>query len=484
MRWTLVVVGIALATSVSAESALEQLQNAPKPIFKEGHTLLPLSTWGPEFDFGIRKELCENWGYCLQFGRLRPQLVERLDDPESVESKVCALAKSDPAKYPLHVVTAPAFTIRSFIDELPEETWCHDAEDNLIDGKKVWSPEAPDRTFEMIAEREERMISKVLQRAPITILTNGGEYSVGVLGFEQKRWEQDPKVMAAKGDMDWFEYVSMRKAHHELIVSDRLRELVPGRRLYVYYFTDGCSHRGRYGSWWQWAWDYKWMRPVSDMPNSSVYWRHFNDGWVGGNDCLTQALNATAQHLAVGDRLSYNWMSPGWPGKGRPAPDTSDPEHYIGYMKCYYTAGMIGGVAGYFAYDSEDNWMWQLMCLGRVQALFSHLEDFVRNSDLLPGPDLHVWSKTLPACEFPTGSKEARVLARAHHDGNQWLVTAWAAAGDAREVEVEIPRLGKISVGARSAGSVYLVRKADGQVTKTLIDTNAALPTQNMAPVD
>lgn len=461
-------------------TALEQLRVGPKPVFREGHTLIPLTTWGPEFSLEIRRELCENWGYALQFGRIRPDMLARLNDPASVEAKVCALAAENPERYPLHVTIAPAFSIRDFTDQLPAETWCTDENGRLPDGHRIFSPEAPDSTFDMIADYEANMLKQVLALAPVAVITNGGEYGLSTVGHHLKYWEKDPKVVAARGDRDWFEYISERKAHQEMIITERIRELVPDRLTYVYYPTEGCPHRDRYANWWQWTWDYAFMKPVSDLPSSSIYWKHFNSGWSGDNDALTQALNATAQHIAAGQPLSYNWMNPGWPDTGRPNPPMSDAERYMGYLKCYYTAGMIGGVAGYFAYDPVDNWIWQLMCLGHVQALFSHLEQFVRESELLPGPDRHVWSKDLPAYELPTGSNQVRVLARKHRERPEWLLVAWAADGPTQGVSVDVPDLGAVSLSARPSGSVYLARKVAGAVRLVLVDLDGMLPTARM----
>ena len=467
------------AVPMDTETLLATLRAEPVPVFRTGHTLLPLTTWGPEFPFEVRKEMTEKWGYALQFGRIRPPLVERLADPDSAESRVCALTAADPRKYPLHVTVGPAFSVRTFIDRLPAATWCRDENCELPEGKRVWSPVAPDATFRMIADFELDMLRKVLARAPITILTNGGEYSLGVLGHHRKHWERDPKVMAAKGETDWFEFISARKAHQESIVTEAIRKLVPDRRLYIYYHTSGCPHRGRYGHWWHWAWDYKHMRRVSDMSNSSIYWRHYNSGFAGNNDCLTQALNAAGQRLALDEPLSYNWMNAGWPAKGRSEPPMAEPARYMGYLKCCYTTGMIGGVAGYFAYDDPVNWLWQHMALGRVQALFSHLEAFVRESDLLPGPRTHVWSKQRPAYEFPTGEATLRVLARRHRQKARWLLTAWAAGGDARDATVTVPELGAVTLRARPSGSVYMTRgEADGRHVPVLVDADGMRPTQ------
>jgi hypothetical protein len=136
---------------------------------------------------------------------------------------------------------------------------------------------------------------------------------------------------------------------------------------------------------------------------------------------------------------------------------------------------MIGGNAGYyqflgrdgfsrpFAADHPPHWLQQLAAVAQVHAAFSHLEDFLRNGDLLPGPAKHRISKDSPAFEFPTGDKNVRVLARKHRQRAEWLVTAWVAEGDAREVTVQIPELGEVRLRARPDGAVYLASIGTGR---------------------
>jgi hypothetical protein len=228
------------------------------------------------------------------------------------------------------------------------------------------------------------------------------------------------------------------------------------------------------------------MQVVSDLPSGSNYFRHFNSGWTGNSDLLTQTLNSVAQQIAEGDPLSYNFVCGGWTRKS-PESDFSNDARYMGYLKCYYTAGMLGGVAGYFAYpkggfesfegDEPPSWLTQMLVLARVHALFSGLEGFLREGDLLPGPTKHRWSKDLPAYEFPTGDPNARVLARKHRRRAEWLVTAWAAGGQDREVGVAVPGLGAVRVEARACASVYRAILKGGQPSLTRVDANGLLPT-------
>jgi hypothetical protein len=452
---------------------LSTLRSAEKPHFRSGHTLPPLTRWGWTLPYEVRVELCEQWGYALEFGGyVGADQAAKLDDPNSLESKLCALAASDPERYPLFVLTSRA------LDKPVGDPWCRDAGGSLIDGKEVWSPEAPDSVFEEAAERMAAPLRKIGEKAPIAIVLNGGEYGLSVYGHHGKVWERDPKVVAAKGDQDWFDYISERKTHQEMFITRACEAAVPDRMLYLYYPTEACAHANRYGGWDVWAVDYRYFRTVSDTPNTSIYYKHFNDGWTGGNDMLTQALNATAQQISFGDPLSYNWMNAGWPRENLGEAAIGDPEHYMGYLKCYYTAGMIGGVAGYFSVPKEDdpNWLWQMTALSHCHALFSHLEDFLRNGDLLPGPDKHRWTKDLPAYEFPTGDPDARVVARKHRERDEWLITAWAAGGENRKVSVEIPELGKVELEARKCGSVYRATATEME----RVDEDGMLPTRGM----
>jgi hypothetical protein len=75
-------------------------------------------------------------------------------------------------------------------------------------------------------------------------------------------------------------------------------------------------------------------------------------------------------------------------------------------------------------------------------------------------------------------------LARKHRQREQWLVTAWAAAGKARDVTVFIDEVGEITLHARPAGSVYRVTaevkvQFEPPIVKMeLLDQNAMQPSR------
>jgi hypothetical protein len=153
---------------------------------------------------------------------------------------------------------------------------------------------------------------------------------------------------------------------------------------------------------------------------------------------------------------------------------------YEGFLKCLYTEGMMGAVAGYFSYpkggfdtafspDKPPQYLMQMVVLARVHALFSHQESFLREGDLLPGPNKHAKVKDQPAYEFPTGRENHRVLARKMPNGAKWLLTAWAADGVEGPTTVEIPQLGTVTLQARARGSVYVAtRHEDRPVLRQL----------------
>jgi len=466
---------------VEGKTALQFLQEAPRPKFRPDHTLPHLTRWGWEMPFEVKVELAENWGYALEFGSATPNAVRQLDNPNSIQSRLVALSASNPQKYPLSIILyRPFFDDKDFINNLPEETWCVDE-----NGKKIWSPEAPDKVFEKAGELAVEPLKRILEKkASIAIILNGGEYALTVYGFGGKIWESDKRVLKAKDGERWFDYISKRKANQESIFADIVRTEVP-KALYIYY-CNGVLYRNSYPSWWHWCYDYKYMRKVSDLPSSSLYYREFNSGWSGDSDLLTQFLNAVAQQISFGDKLSYNWVNGGWEREQLGELAFSDIEHYMGFLKCCYTAGMIGAVAGYFAYpkrgfggdlgDEPPHWLKQMMALSYVHALFSYLDDFLRSGDLLPGPNRHRWSKDLPAYEFPTGVPDSRVLVRKHSQRDEWLITAWSTDDKDKEVSVEIPNLGKVNLLARKSGSVYSAKLVNGKPSLTLIDIDGMYP--------
>ena len=394
----LIMIGL-LLDPAAGKTLLEHLDSAPKPTFKQPNRLLPLSRWGWSMPYEVRVALCENWGYALEFdGYVTEAAVDDLGRrPQSANARVVALAAQDPSRYPLFVLAHRPLVGRNRVAlpaDLAAQLYVRDADGNpILDNGQTntWrliSPEAPDAIYEWAAEGTAAPLRRLRALTPIAVVLNGGEYGQSVYGHSGPFWERDPRVLAAKGERTWEDYLSSRKAHHEGIVTEAVRKALPDRRAYIWY------HFGGEPSWneWRWSHDYKYTRRLGDYPSQSLYYREFNSGWTGNSDLLTFFLCAYAQAAErYGDKLSYNWVCGGWPPGA-----ISGIDRYTGFLKCLYTAGMIGGVAGYFAEpegmrgddvgERPPEHLQQMMALGRVHALFSHVEDFLFEGALLPAP--------------------------------------------------------------------------------------------------
>ncbi|MBA3936377.1 MAG: hypothetical protein H0X38_02860 [Planctomycetes bacterium] len=498
-------------------TAVEWLKSQPKPSFRAGTSLPRLTRYGWVLPFETRRELTENWGYALEFGGYVGQdSVDRLDNPFSDETRIVELAKADAKRYPLAVICSREMPGT----DAPLETWVRgndgkvlNAQAKSMDGTTwseasgaIFSPEAPPVVWKLAgACRADSLIALQKRGVPLSIVLNGGEYGVGILGQMQPLWAQDPAIRSAvaaepyKGN--WQDYASEKKAKAERAIADVVRAAVPKRDLYVYYTAGGGTLRNKY--WGQGDWGYQWRhcRGISDLPSSEIYFKAFNDGFTGHENMLSMALNATALEIASGDNISYNWICAGW-GRGNPKEMCADLTRWTGFLKCYYTAGMVGANVGYyelppggfaapFPANNPPEWLKQMVASAHVHALFSQVDDLIRNGDLLPGTMPHGISPTERAFEFPTGDETLRVLVRKQRvDAKKktvatWLVTAWASDGTARPATVMVPELGRLSLEARGCGSVYRATLADGKVTLVQLDGEGATFThvKNTAPV-
>jgi len=461
-------------------AALALIESEKPPVFARDHGLPPLSQWRATH-FDLQKLLAQRWGYALHFGRVTGNVVASLQDPQSASRRLLALTAADPERYPLHVIITPAGSIRDFMKQgFPDDAFIRDAAGNLVEAKRRISPLAPDSCFEMLGDHEGDLLKALRKYAPIALVTNGGEYGINASGHSGKYLAQDPRVMEAKGDRPWYEFLADHRARHDRIVRTRVRQAVPDLPLYIYYTATACGHphRNRTADWHRWGFVY---RPgTSDLPSGQSYYMHYNSGFTGDNDLLTQFLNGRAQEIAAGEPLSYNWMSPGWWRQGENKRDgpVADAKLWLGYLKCVYTAGSIGNVHGYFGanplQDPIEKTIPPILALAHAHALFSHLESFLRSGSLLPGPGKHRWSTDLPAYEFPTGDASTRVLVRKHTDEPRWLITAWAADGESRQVTVTVPDLGEVTLDAHAAGCVYIASRDAGR--------NIVLDRQDPAP--
>ncbi|AFZ02053.1 hypothetical protein Cal6303_3107 [Calothrix sp. PCC 6303] len=503
---------------------LDHLKAAPRPVFKKSHTLLPLTQGHCGLSRETYIELSDHWGYALPIDK------NNLSD----------VAKAKPG----HYRTTVGMGVQKFFDnydesntdfpKLPSSTWLRDKNGKiiLVNGRAIVSPSAPDETFQIIGDFFGQQFAQLETAVgqSIDIITNQGESGLWILGDDGPRYmEQDPTVLAKYNESNtgsWNGFVSYNKARQERVLKESLFKSLRSRPIYSWYQESYGPERGRWGNWWSWMLLYDYFlekygygKPlVSDYPAPEMYYKLHNSGWTGVNynsmvpdDALTKALNDVSGTISMGQKFTYPWVNMGWEDNG----SISEPDRFMGMMKTYYTAGAIG-VSGQYFQCSGPIWdaliknkpvatktptlIQQLSILGHVHGLFSHLEGYLRNGDLLAGSNQHTYSgkngvKVLPAMEFIAEGETkkepglyglitiptARVLARKMIGEDRWLVTTWANVGEDRDIRVKIDnRLGSLTLRARKAGSVYVVKLINGLTQITLVDTDPMNPTKNL----
>ncbi|MFM8717619.1 MAG: hypothetical protein ACKOF3_12685, partial [Spartobacteria bacterium] len=259
----------------------------PKPFFKPGHTLPPLTRFGWKSPFASRKLFAQDWGYAVEFGGYASEAsVDQVDNPFSDEAKAVALVNSDPAKYKLAVICD-----RYTPDTWSSDIWCQDADGKFLNAKAVsmdgneWSPgmrtvyrlTTPEDYWIELGRGRAKALERLRKRVPITIVLNGGEYGLGIWGFSGKAWMADPheaKFLAeqkAKG-IGELEAAHLQKARSEELTSGEVKKAVPDRLLYIYYVTAGNEAKGTQPDLQEWGGLYKVVRGrICDLHSNQHY---------------------------------------------------------------------------------------------------------------------------------------------------------------------------------------------------------------------
>ncbi len=491
-------VGQEVKASITASTFLQS--TAPPSQCKSKRTM-PLSRWGWNIPAAARIELATNWGFALEFDSYLTHglLNSALGSPTSDAGLILAAAKSGQLPNGLSV------NIDRNFDELSRDTniWARDLNgmelrsaryeavaDKLARDGRQWSPLAPVNVFRNLAKKWFSPVERITRIAHVDIILNGGEYGLSYSGFSAPYLKRDIAIREAKGDKDWYEFLSQAKANQELPFFEKAKSVAPNRRAYVYYHTGSEIHRNRTRNWKSWAFDFTYLRSVSDYPSSSLYYQHENSGWNGENDLLTQALNAIGYQIKLGRPHSYNWVSGGWPRVSKPDSGLSDSESYTGFLKMLYTAGNIGAVAGYFAYPQDGfgskfpkstppDWLLQIQALAHVHALWTYLAEFQYEGSLVPGLRNHRFSTDQPKFELKSSDKSSRILARKHANQDKWIVTAWRPQKSPKKIRIEISNSIHIEVEASSAGNTYFVHMDNEKLTTKSIDYGSMTPTSD-----
>ena len=417
---------------------IEWLRQQPRPKFREGHTLPPLTRAGWSLANDANIEFAGHWGYCLQLGGgyFNDAVADRLlNDPQDPDGQLIALAATDPKKYRLAVGTSrelPPY------DKAPPEAFARDADGRLLTGQAtsqdgttwskgmeaVISPAAPDSFWKESGRLQAAPLRRLAARCPIAVVLNFGEYGLASAAWGWKIWEKDPVILKDGNNRGWAKYGSQAQGRSQKLIADVIRGAVPDA-LYIFYAAGGSGQRNRYGWWDMHEPHYEDSRGTCSLPTAQMYFKDFNSGWLGDSDMPTMLLNARGQEIAGGEPLGYYWLCGGYKELS-PGDYCSDIRRYTGFLRFAYTAGMIGANAGYYTYPDyggpeqgaptyvrgrrgfdgrfppadPPNWLEQMVALARVHAQFSHLEHYLRQGDLLAGPFVHCWSTDQPAYEL------------------------------------------------------------------------------------
>lgn len=520
----------------------QYLQSQIHPTFKAGHRLPPLAKFWPDlvnYDSTAFYEF-SRFGYCIYInGYLSAAgASSELANPASDLSRKVKLYLSDPNRYSLCVAVSKDYVDSSVsaavdigtladyqrqVGLMAPETYLRYANGDTILGEAyywrkpcmLWSPEGHTAWQTMAHQRAEglrRLKAAGVNR--IEIIMNSGEYGSRTDAYDSVSLARDPRVVAARGSMPWQTYLDKAWAKLEGYITDSVNVVYPktNRGQYVKYCNSPRIDRGaRWRGTDNGAWGPGWPEGMnnSDLFNTELYpwfsWGaagfEYTPGWTAigtpkwkGWDMCRIALNATSQSIAVGKPLGYHWLAvtlsdqPGW----IPA------NTYMGWAKFLYTQGMIGAVVQDYSSNSQFNpqhpeasfdpanppsWLRGMVAHGQVHALFSHLDDFLFDGDLLPGPNVHDFSLDMPGYEFPASDINIHVLARKKKSAEEWIVTAFLGTNDisnttiaSKKSHVTIPGIGVMTVNARSCGSVYLVKRINGVMSMKLLDPDPANP--------
>ena len=459
-------------------------QTAPR--FRPGHTLPLLGQMhciNPPVE--LRAELARNWGFAVRLNR--PQ-----GEPELIR-----LCHENPAVFkPAAMIGNLANLEGSPSVPWPEATFLRQADGSLVEGRQIFSPEMPDAAWQLLVDGALHQIEGQLGELPAASLAtveNWTEHGIDVPINVKGHAQHDPRVLAAKGQRSWQEYVSQRKAYYEGKMRDAIKRRYPNA-LYTCYTYGGFA--GRPDG--DWAWDSRYLKTATDLPSPECYYNYFNSGFVGGKDMLT--LRLVARHLEIQEGFPHylGWLCAGYDRKiADYQGDTTqgmyaDLPRWMGYLKMSYLAGMLGAITtGEFGceirYEPFDpaqppQWLDQMRVVAHAHALFTWLEADLRNSQLLPGPQPHAWSPAQPAYEFPAGHKDTRVLVPRVNGAARWLIGAWSADAVEREVTVTVPELGEYRIRARATGTVHRVEHSGHQRKTTWLDQDGMQPSLSPQP--
>jgi hypothetical protein len=490
-------------------SPAEYLQLRPKPQFKPAHTLPRLGWLAtgalPET---LKIEMATNWFYVVPWDDAYPWSIQALTNATTEQYRFAELARDYPETYKLQVgvyryMFHSEFYTNFFITPSAGLFLTNSAGEFVNNDSTTWtdqfdytktkfiSPEATAADWEAITDQQIEWLRIINSNTPVEYIIHIGENGMGTPGNELTGWLKDPRVQAGTNGLSTFMYASYQKGRELGFITKKINQHLPDRELFTYYGTgfEGLRyvHPDLGLTFWTNAtalngFSSDIMNTNTDYPSFEMYFdgsmrfTNASDAVNSNNkDLLVRYLNAIGYNFNIGYSNNYTWTCGGWTmaDSNRLAEIT----RYTGFLKCLYTGGMVGAIPGYYATSTNTeptifgingfsgsfptnivpHWLQQIEASSRVHAQFTWLEDWLFNATLISGPQKHFMSTDQPAYEFTNTVADAtcRVMARKHNDRNEWLVTAWAAHGDARNVTVNIPDLGDITIEAAPEGNLY-----------------------------
>ena len=525
---TLVPNGFTFANGIANPNRVtwgDWLMTQSAPVAKPKHKLDYLTSyvWGQSQEYNIVLDLLNRWGYALNIGYNSGYEYNIADaktaNPTTSNGKLLKLAINDPAKYPVALAVNQAW----YPDEgLPweqrvlKEAYLRDAQGNVIGD---WSPEATPYAMSIsIAYKCEVLYAHVALGINITNIYDGGETGLhAAYDDPQGNFGRDPRVLAAKGNIDWVDYLSLKKGQQCQLLHDGVKAACPNRNTYITYGGSGGNGLLNIPGARNYSFNSPDMMYTSDVPTNVLYYRDFGVPEAGmGNpnimyslykDSLTHYVAGAVETVAkYGLTTSYNWVSA---GSLRFSPNAL-PFYYCpipaykGFLKCLYALGQKGAVAGYFTDDilqsdykypvynpvNPPHWLMQEMALGEVHHRFTWFDEFIINGDMVLGVGNDAINGAYPKLELTGNNKVGdfyfsistiRVFARKLRGQDKWLVVLWSAESGTNTTSaatgvdtlvwvIDIPGVEPLQLNARGQGSIYTVDRTSGVTVVKLED--------------
>jgi len=122
---------VLLSGEASGKTAVDLLKEQPAPVFKEGHTLMPLTRASWPFSYELNVELAQRWGNALE---LDPGFTgEKLDSPTSTVSRLIEFQQANQNRYPTYVYARRVMHEWDKIQGmLSPEAWCRFSDGSLV----------------------------------------------------------------------------------------------------------------------------------------------------------------------------------------------------------------------------------------------------------------------------------------------------------------------------------------------------------------